>query len=186
MLRALLALSISGLLSATAAGEAAYVLEYPGVVFEWLPPELAEPVEGDLTPEAGVVTSSPNTTGTEYIIRYWREDIPAGEPRAAWLDTRLESLFPPDLAGNTLMGNMQWVEGSQLTSCRSALSMGLMPSVNYNFIDEDGSVVGGGRAFAAFRNGYAVLLYCLAPGGSSDEATRSLEAVVLTMHLAEE
>jgi hypothetical protein len=185
MLRALVAMSVSGLLSAPSAGEAAYVLEYPGVVFEWLPPELAEPVEGDLTSETGVVTSIPNSTGTEYIIRYWREDIPAGEPRATWLDTRLASLFPPDLEENALMGNMQWVEGSQLTSCRSTLSMGLMPSVNYNFIDHEGNVIGGGRAFAAFRNGYAVLLYCLAPGGSTDEATRALEAIVFTMHLAE-
>ncbi|NLP06009.1 hypothetical protein GX411_08685 [Candidatus Fermentibacteria bacterium] len=176
-------------LAAAGAGAAAatpYLIPEPGIVFEWLPRELEVPVEGILTEESGAVSSGPAASGTEYHIHYWREDVPQGAGRSEWLETRLAAMLPPDAPGTWRLGDIQWVEGSRLAGCSSSLSMGLMPFLNFNLVAENGAVLGRGRAYAAFRRGYSVLIYCLAPEEHSLDAVTSLEGMVHMMHLAEE
>jgi len=169
-----------------AAADAPYTLDGPGVTFEWLPAELSEPVEGEMTATGGTVVSGPTSDGVEFSIRYWQEDIPVGEARADWISTRLSSLLPPDLGNNLLMGNVQWIEGSQATSCRSGTSMGLMPCISYNIIRDSGAILGRGRAYASFRRGYAVLVMATAPAPSAEYALGALDSMVASMHLTEE
>lgn len=183
-----LQLLLAFLAAAGAAGAAAtpYAIPGPGIVFEWLPPELDVPVEGILTEESGAVSSGPTSSGAEYHIHYWREDVPQGGGRSAWLETRLAALLPPDAPGTWRLGDIQWVEGSRLAGCSSSLSMGLMPFLNFNLVAENGAVLGRGRAYAAFRRGYSVLIYCLAPEEHSLDAVTSLEGMVHMMHLMED
>jgi hypothetical protein len=162
-----------------------YTLDYPGVVFEWLPPEMASPVAGTLEVESGSVASPPSTSGTEYHFFYWQEAIPLGEGQVSWLDTRLPSVLPAGFGDNLQVGDPTWVEGSQLSQYRNGRSLGLVLRVNFNVIDEDGNVLGIGRAYSAFRNGYSVLMYCLSPAASAQQAVMSMDAIVAQAHLTE-
>ncbi len=181
-------LLLACLAASGAAGAAVlpYVMPEPGVVFEWLPGELEVPVEGILTEDGGSVSSGPTASGTEYHIHYWKEDVPQGAGRSEWLETRLAALLPPDAPGTWRLGDIQWVEGSRLTGCSSSLSMGLMPFLNFNLVAENGVVLGRGRAYAAFRRGYSILIYCLAPEENALDAVTSLEGMVHMMHLSED
>lgn len=159
-----------------------YALEHPGFVFEWLPPEMTPPVEGTLDEESGVISSGASGTGVEYHIRYRREEVP-DEGRAQWLESRLRSLLPPESLPMLLLGDVTWSEGSLDCAAPGTRSIGLVISVNYNIIDDLGSVVGRGRAYGAFRGGYSLFVYCLAPFESSADAIADLERIIAGAHL---
>ncbi len=163
--------------------ELPYVLDHPGVVFEWLPEALLPPVEGELTEESGSVTSGPSSDGAEYHIRYWREDIPAGS-RADWLEQRLTTYLPPDALPRLLLGTVNWAEGGLESGERGSLSIGLVVSLSYNIINDSGDITARGRAFGAFRNGYSLLVYSLSPFESCVHSTAAVDAIVSYMHLA--
>jgi hypothetical protein len=160
-----------------------YTLEYPGVVFEWLPPELATPVPGTLAEESGSIASAATSDGTEFHVYYWQEDVPPGDARESWMDTRLPSVLPSGLGDHLITGDVVWMEGSQLSQYRNSRSLGLVIRMNFNVIDEEGDVLGRGRAYAAFRNGYTVMMYCLSPTDSSGQAITSLDGMVAMAHL---
>lgn len=162
----------------------AYVLEYPGVAFGTLPPEMASPVEGELTDSSGVVQSPPNSTGTEFRIYYWSEDLDPNTRKGDWLVERLRTVLPPDALPNVLLGEPDWVEGSMASPYRETSSIGLVPTVNFNLINENGTVIGVGKAAAVFRNGYSVLIYVLAPGEAMMSVRGMLDVVISEMYLA--
>lgn len=166
-------------------GSQSYTLSYPGIVFEWLPAEMALPVAGTLDAESGSIASSPSSKGIEYHVFYWQEEIPLGEAQASWIQTRLPSVLSADLGGRLQVGVPTWTEGSQLSEHRNTGSLGLLVRANFNVINEAGDVLGVGRAYASFRNGYSVLMYCLAPAASAQQAVSSLDGIVAMAHLAE-
>lgn len=159
-----------------------YTLEHPGFVLEWLPGEMTPPVEGSLGEEAGVISSGATDTGAEYHIRYRLEEVP-DEGRAQWLESRLRSLLPPEALPFLLLGDVTWSEGGIDCAGPGVRSIGLVISSNYNIIDGQGSVVGRGRAYGAFRRGYSLFAYCLAPFESSAEAIADLERIIANAHL---
>jgi hypothetical protein len=161
----------------------AYVLEYPGIAFGELPPELDTPVEGRLDDSSGVVQSSPNATGTEYRILYWHEDLAPSTRKADWLVERLQTVLPPDLVAGLLLGTPEWMEGSMASPFRETASVGLLPTVNFNFVTDNGSVSGMGKAAAIFRNGYSVLLYAVTPGGSRIDVRTALDDLLSKAYL---
>jgi hypothetical protein len=183
-MRALVVLLAGTAALAWAAGESQpYTLEYPGVVFEWLPSQLASPVAGTLDEESGSVASPATTDGSEYHFCYWKEDIPLGEARETWMETRLPSVLPAGFGDHLQLGDLNWTEGSQLSEYRNSRSLGLVLMVNFNVIDEAGSVLGRGRAYGAFREGYSLLLYCIAPTEASFDAVANLDGIIATAHL---
>jgi len=176
------------ILFAVALGEStetapAYVLEYPGVAFGVLPAEMASPVEGELSDSSGAVLSPPNSSGTEIRIYYWSEELDPNTRKGDWLVERLSTMLPPDVLPNLLMGEPDWVEGSMASPYRETASIGLVPTVNFNLINENGAVTGEGKAAAMFRNGYSVLFYMLAPGESMMNVRAVLDVVISEMYL---
>jgi hypothetical protein len=176
---------LSGALLASAAGGAEdlpFTLDHAGFVFEWLPPTMLPPVEGVLSAASGVVVSSPSDDGAEYHLRYWQEEIPT-EERAEWLEQRLYSELPPDVVENLLTGVVSWCEGGMESGERGGSSVGLVVALNFNIITESGSIRGRGRAYGAFRNGYSLLVYGIAPYESSRVLTSSVDSIVSHMHI---
>jgi hypothetical protein len=158
------------------ADEPAYLLEYPGIAFGWLPVEFDPPVEGSLTAESGAIASSPNTQGIEYHVHYWDEDMTADDRSDDWLDQRLRSVISPDMTPN--MGDIEWTEGSMKSPEREHSSIGLVVSVNFNFLGEGGEVLATGKAYAAFVNGYSILLYGIAPTGTFPIPGQVLDEII--------
>jgi len=161
----------------------AYILEYPGIAFGVFPAELDSPVEGTLDDASGEVQSAPNSTGTEYRILYWQEDLAPSTRKADWLVERLRTVMSPDMAAGLLMGTPEWVEGSMASPYRETSSVGLIPTVNFNIITDNGSVSGMGKAAAIFRNGYSVLLYAVTPGGSRIDVRTALDELLSKAYL---
>lgn len=163
-----------------------YLLDHPGVAFGSLPLELEEPVEGSLAVEAGAVESAPNSTGTEFHVMYWLEDPGSSTEKSQWLEERLRSVVSPDMLPQLLLGSPEWIEGSMDSPHRETGSLGLMPTVNFNFVSENGDVIGAGRAVAFFRNGYSVLIYCVSPASHSAFVRDNLNAMVSQMYMVGE
>jgi len=161
----------------------AYVLEYPGIAFGELPPDLDTPVEGTLDEISGVVQSAPNATGTEYRILYWQEDLAPSTRKADWLVERLQTVMSPDMAADLLIGTTEWIEGSMASPYRETSSVGLIPTVNFNIVTDNGSITGMGKAAAIFRNGYSVLLYAVTPGGSWIDVRTALDDMLSEAYL---
>ena len=92
----------------------AYVLEYPGVAFGVLPAEMTSPVEGELSDSSGAVQSPPNSSGTEFRIYYWSEELDPGTRKGDWLVERLSTVLPPDVLPNLLLGEPDGEHGLPL------------------------------------------------------------------------
>lgn len=175
----LAALAITG----TELPEPVYELEYPAVGFELLPQELSPPVEGTLTEEAGVISSSPGPDGIEYQLYYWQEELEDNTRKDIWLAERFNDIIPPDLMPSLLVGNVNWMEGSTASARRETSSIGLVPALNFNVIDSSGNIVGRGRACAIFPEGYSILFYGIAPDESGVNMPGVLDAIVAHMYL---
>lgn len=174
---------LAGALTASGNGSgAAYELEYPGFVFEWLPGSMAPPVEGTLSEESGAVAASPSQEGFDLRIHYWRESIPS-EERTEWLTGRVMSELPPDALDMLLMGDVSWQEGSMESSARAEGSVGLVVAVNFNIITEDGSVHGRGRAYGVFTDEYSLLVFGLGPFENCGTLGSTVDAIVSHMHV---
>ena len=172
------ALILAAAAASVQAGEPVYVLEYPGLAFEWLPAILDPPVEGSITEEDGAIASTANSQGVEFHFHYWQEDMSADDRSGDWLEQRLDTVLPESLPGILNMGGITWSEGSMKSSNRDHASVGLVVSVNFNFITDSGSVLAAGKAYAVFLNGYSVLLYGIAPAGVWPSAGQVLDEIV--------
>ncbi len=163
--------------------EPAYVLEYPGLGFEFLPGEMSPPVEGTVTEDAGVITSAPNSSGIEYRLYYWKEDLEENTRKDQWLSERFTDIISPDLLPSLLIGDVVWVEGSTGSPRWETSSIGLVPVMNFNSIDTAGHILGRGRACAIFTEGYSVLFYAMAPGNSDVDIIEEMEDIISRMYL---
>lgn len=157
---------ILALFAVSEAAAPVYVLEYPGIAFGWLPAELSNPAEGVLGSESGTVASNPGPDGYDYRIHYWAVQADMSPvDRGLWLRQKLEAVLPPDLAGTVIFGAMNWEEGSTAVAPSGLRSVGLASSLNFNLVS--GSNVNfRGRAYGVFRDGYAVLIYGVAPNSA--------------------
>lgn len=165
--------------------EPVYVLDYPGIAFGWLSEEFDPPVEGTLTAEAGVITSGPNASGVDYRLYYWQEDLAPNTRKDDWLEERFRSIISPDLLPQILQGTTEWTEGSLLSPYRESGSVGLVPDVNFNIIQEDGTLVGKGKACAIFCDGYSILFYGIAPMSADADIRQDLARMISLMYQVE-
>ncbi|MBN2587085.1 MAG: hypothetical protein JXA64_03890 [Candidatus Fermentibacteraceae bacterium] len=162
--------------------EPVYVLEYPGLGFEFLPPEMSPPVEGTVSEDAGVIASPPNSSGIEYRLYYWKEHLEANTRKDQWLSERFADIVSPDLLPSLLIGEVDWVEGSTESPRRETSSIGLVPALNFNSIDSAGSILGRGRACAIFTDGYSVLFYAMAPGNADADIIEEMDGIISRMY----
>lgn len=137
--------------------ETLLTLDYPALGFEYLAPEFISPTEGELTEQAGVVVSLPNSTGVEYRLHYWQEDLPPGTRIEEDMYGKLLSVLSPDLLDYLVYGGAEWMEGSTEASNRNTSSVGLVSSLNFNIITDEGVVQGAGRGYVIINNGYTIL-----------------------------
>lgn len=158
--------------------EPSYVIEYPGIAFGWLPSELTPPVEGVISAETGTLSSLPGSHGYDYRIMYWRleEDFNSAD-KGLWLRQKLESVLPPDALPGVVFGSMTWAEGSTAVSHLGMRSIGLTTSVNFNLLSGS-SVMFSGAAYGIFRDGYAVLMYGMAPREASPSIRDVMEFII--------
>ncbi len=163
--------------------EPLYILEYPGIAFDWLPEVLNPPVEGTLTEEAGVVVSGPNSSGIEYRLYYWKEDLETNTRKDEWLNSRFRNIISPDILPSLVIGNIEWIEGSIASPHREGSSLGLIPSLNFNMIGSSGEMLGKGKACAIFTEDYSILLYSLTPGGGSTDIASDFDGMISLMYL---
>lgn len=162
-----------------------YTLEYPGLVFAALPPELAEPVEGGLTEEVGAIASAPSDNGVEFHLKYWKLQTNPGFNPGLWLKEKFDSeLSLPD-GRELLLGKVEYVQGSMETGYLEERSLGLVCLMNFNISSEVDWLEGGGTAAAIFRNGYGTLLYSVAPEEELDYAKNSVRSLIDYMYLTE-
>lgn len=175
----ILAISLIG----TDPEEPVYVLEYPGIAFGWLPEWFETPVEGNLTEEAGVVVSEANTSGVEYHILYWKEELVPNTRIADWMEERFRSVISPDILPQLLSGSPEWAEGSMASPYRDKGSIGLVPMMNFNVITDEGTITGQGKACAAFSEDYSVLIYAIAPFDSDKDVRSELDTMISLMYL---
>ncbi len=171
------ALVIAALTLTTPAGqEPAFILEAPGIAFSALPPELGQPVLGEMTEESGHVESAPNEMGVTYRIDYRTLQAGPSFRRGDWLTQQLHSSIITE-EGQVLQvsDDVKWTEGSRSTGHREQGSVGLVPWVNFNVIEaETGTVLIAGRSAAVFRNGYVTRFTVIAPPEHTEYARRSL------------
>ncbi len=177
------AVIIIAAIGAVSAEEPLYILEQPGIAFGWLTAELNPPVEGFLAEEAGAVASSPTSLGAEYHIHYREEDMSAADRSGDWLEQRLHMIISPDMQDALNLGDISWSEGSMKSPFRENASLGLVVSVNFNFITESGSVIAIGKAYAVFVNGYSVLLYGISPVGVTPTPGNVLDEIIAWAYL---
>lgn len=158
--------------------EPMYVIEYPGIAFGWLPGELTPPAEGVISAEAGTLSSLPGSYGYDYRIMYWRlaEDLNSVD-KGLWLRQKLEAVLPPDALPGVVFGSMNWAEGSTAVTHLGLRSIGLTTSVNFNLLSGS-SVVFCGTAYGLFRDGYAVLIYGMAPREASPAIREVMEFII--------
>lgn len=144
------------------AGEApAYTLEPAGIDFYYIPESLSPLVEGVLTDESGALAGQPNSQGVTFSCHYWKMDTPVTE-KDLWIQEKLSSVLSPDLMETMLVSDPTWVEGSMSAEVPSRRSLGLMSEISFTFSPMNG-VMGRGRAYGIFRNGYSVLLVIYGP-----------------------
>jgi len=166
--------------------EPVYVLDYPGLAFEYLPEVMSPPVEGTMTEERGVLTSDANSEGIEFQLHYWKEELEENSRKDIWLGERFPDTVSPDLLPSLLIGQVEWTEGSTGTDRRVDSSIGLVPVLNFNIINENGDIVGRGRACAVFPDDYSVLLYAMAPASAETDIREEFDTVVSGMFLSGE
>jgi hypothetical protein len=162
---------------AALADEPLYVLEFPGIAFGWFPDELTPPVEGSLTVESGAIASSPGSSGVEYHIHYWQED-PGADGAGEWLTERLENTLSPDLPGFYNLGDVKWAQGSTKSPFWEDSSVGIVVTVNFNFLDDAGGVLANGKAIALFVGDYSLLVYGISPGDMYPTAAPVVDEIV--------
>jgi len=167
------------------AEEPLYVLESPGIAFDWLTSELNPPVEGTLSEESGSIASSATSSGVEYHFDYWLEEMTGSDRIGDWLTERLQSVLPPDSQEDLQIGDLTWSEGSMKSPHRSTSSLGLVVSVNFNFITENGTVIARGKAYAIFVNDYSVLLWGISPAAVTPTAGNVLDEIVSWAYLTD-
>jgi len=184
MLTTLLIVTLS--LTGSELAEPVYVLEYPGLAFGWLPEEINPPVEGTLTEEAGVITSSPNTAGVEIQLHYWMEDLETDTRKDEWLSQRFQNIISPDILPDIVYGETDWLEGSTSSPYWETRSVGLVPVFNFNVIDETGSILGRGAACALFTEDHSILMYILVPGGNRVSVRSVFDDLISQIYLAGE
>ena len=178
----IVALSLTG----SEQAEPGYVLEYPGVVFGWLPDEMQSPVEGTLTDAAGVIASGPNTTGTEYQLHYWKENIESNTRKDEWLSARFRNIISPDLLPSLVISDPEWIEGSTSSVFWETRSIGLVPILRFNRLSNTGDIIATGAACAVFTDDHSILFYVIKPGFASTEEGIGFESIISQMYLAEE
>ncbi|MEN8208267.1 MAG: hypothetical protein ABFR50_03345 [Candidatus Fermentibacteria bacterium] len=176
------ALSITG----SEQSEPVYVLDFPGIVFGWLPDEMNPPVEGTLTDEAGVIISSPNTTGTEYQLHYWKEDIEPNTRKDEWLSTRFRNIISPDIFPSLVISDPEWIEGSTSSSFWETRSIGLVPVLSFNRITDGGNIISKGAACAIFTEEHSILFYMIKPTTATEDVNAGFESIISQIYLAEE
>lgn len=178
----IVALSVTGSENA----EPFYVLEFPGIAFGWLPDEMDPPVEGTLTDEAGVITSSPNAAGTEYQLHYWKEDLEPNTRKDEWLTARFCNIISPDIFPSLLVSNPEWIEGSTTSPFWETRSIGLVPVLNFNMINDRGDILSKGVACAVFTEHHSILFYTIMPATGSTDVRTGFDYIVSEMYLTEE
>lgn len=163
-----------------------FVLEAPGIAFSALPPELADPVLGEMTDGYGHLESAPNDLGVTYRIDYRTLEVDPSFRKGDWISQQLQQSIIPD-EGQILRvsDEVKWMEGSKATGHRGSGSVGLVPWINFNVIDEDtGAVIVAGRSAAVFRNGYATQFTVITPPDHTEYARRSLSHLMDVIYMA--
>lgn len=176
------ALSITG----SEQAEPVYVLEYPGLAFGYLPDEMNPPIEGTLSLEGGVITGAPNSSGTEYQLHYWQEDLEPNSRKDIWLSERFRNIISPDLLSSLLISNVEWIEGSTASPYRETGSVGLVPYLNFNVVNDSFNITGKGMACAIFTEGYSILFFTMTPGSATIDVKTDFDEIVSHLFLAEE
>ncbi|MEA3267081.1 MAG: hypothetical protein U9P42_09115 [Candidatus Fermentibacteria bacterium] len=139
----------------------AYILEPVGIEFGYLPAEIAPLVEGVMTEESGALAGQPNSLGLTFGCYYWKMENQI-ESKDLWIEEKLSSVLPPNLMESINTTTPTWTEGSSGAEVRGSLSLGLMSEISFTF-SPPGGVLGRGRAYGIFRNGYAVLVIMSGP-----------------------
>lgn len=171
----------AALILATGTLEPAYVLEAPGIEFNYLPEYITPLVEGVVTEEAGAIAGQPNQYGITFSCHYWRTDEVVSD-KNLWIQERLSSVISPDLMATINTTTPSWFEGSQLTEIDSRLSLGLMSEIRFT-LSPPGGALGRGRAYGIFRNGYSVLIVMYGPADYTPQ--HELQQIVGTAVLSD-
>jgi hypothetical protein len=171
-----LALALAAMTMTSPADDPVMVLEAPGIAFSALPPELAEPVYGEMTEESGYLESAPNDLGLTYQIDYRRLEEEPGFRRGDWLVEQVRgSIITEEDQLLQLSDEVKWAEGSRQTEHRNQGSVGLVPWVNFNVIrSSNGAILFSGRSAAVFRSGYVTRLTVISPPDHTAYARESL------------
>jgi hypothetical protein len=159
----------------------AYILEPAGIEFTYLPAEICPLIEGTMTEETGAVIGQPNSMGINFGCYYWKVEDTI-EDKTLWIEAKLSSVIPPDLMESIHYSAPVWTEGSMGMEARGTRSLGLMSRINFTF-SPPGGVMGRGRAYGIFRNGYAVLVTMYGPSEANPQ--NILEQVVNMAVLSE-
>ena len=181
----LFAVLVLSFVTVVIAEEPVYVLEPPGIAFDWLTAELNPPVEGTLSVESGSVASSATSSGVEYHFDYWLEEMTGSDRLGDWLTERLQSVLPPDSQDGLQIGDLTWSEGSMKSPQRLTSSVGLVVSVNFNFITENGTILARGKAYAMLVDDYSVLLWGISPAAVTPTAGNVLDEIVSWAYLTD-
>lgn len=139
----------------------AYILEPVGIEFGYLPAEISPLIQGVITEESGALAGQPNNLGLSFGCYYWEMENQI-DNKALWIEEKLSSVLPPNLMESINTTTPTWTEGSAGTEVRGSLSLGLMSEISFTF-SPPGGVLGRGRAYGIFRNGYAVLVIMYGP-----------------------
>ena len=159
-----------------------YTLEPVGIEFGYLPEEILPLIEGVMTEEGGALAGQPNSLGMTFGCYYRKIENPITD-KVLWIQEQLSSVIPPDLMESMHNTAPLWVEGSLGTDIRGARSLGLMSQISFTF-SPSGGVMGRGRAYGIFRNGYAVLITMYGPSEANPQ--EFLELVVAQAVLSEQ
>lgn len=139
----------------------AYILEPVGIEFGYLPTEISPLIRGVITEESGALAGQPNSLGLTFGCYYWEMENPI-DNKDLWIEEKLSSVLPPNLMESINTTTPTWTEGSTGTEIRGSLSLGLMSEISFTF-SPSGGVMGRGRAYGIFRNGYSVLVIMYGP-----------------------
>ena len=172
-----IALAIAALtMTVSAEDPPVLTLEAPGLAFAALPPELAQPIMGELTEESGLVESGPTDNGVTYRISYSPLEVDQHFRKADWLTQQLQARIITDADEHLRVSDeIHWTEGSRDSGHWERSSVGLVPWVNFNVIyTESGAVRACGMAAAVFKEGYVTMLTVIAPMEHAQYARESL------------
>jgi len=158
---------IATLIFTVNSGSPVYILEPAGIEFGYLPEEICPLVEGTLTQDNGALAGQPNSLGITFGCYYWEMKDTVSD-KNLWLEEKLSSVISPDLMQTIRTSEATWTEGSTATETRGSLSLGLMSEISFTF-SPPGGVMGRGKAYGIFRNGYAVLITMYGPAASNPQ-----------------